>query len=169
MFPGTTQWHVVTTSNIVMLIDCISRLMNNYSWSGPVPFGFKNHPQNGGRSWSPDILLSSNAFFSLVSRPELPQWLAPLFFSSRKALFLISLALCSLVSLSLCFQRFEYRQGPQCLRCAIFFVFLSMRNCIRLTVMYVTIGFSMVKYHNISALLHSQWLLQSCVIGRSNT
>ena len=46
-------------------------------------------------------LLSSNAFFSLVSRPELPHWLAPLFFSSRKAFFLISLALCSLVSLSL--------------------------------------------------------------------
>lgn len=108
-------------------------------------------------------LLSSNAFFSLVSRPELPHWLAPLFFSSRKAFFLISLALCSLISLSLCFQHFEYLQGPQCLRCAIFFAFLSMRNCIRLTVMYVTIGFSMVKYHNISALLHSQWLLQSCV------
>ena len=43
------------------------------------------------------------------------------------------------------------------------FVFLSMRNCIRLTVMYVMSGFSMVKSHNISALLHSQWLLQSCI------
>ena len=113
-------------------------------------------------------LLSSNAFsykwpFKVFGvTPRAPTMTGTPFFSSREALFLISLALCSLVSLSLYFQRFDYRQAPQCLRCGIFcFSFHEQVHQAYGNVCHECI--SMVKSHNISALLHSQWLLQSCV------
>ena len=97
-----------------------------------------------------------------MSRPEFSQWLAPLFLAPGKPCFLFPLP-CVPLFLSLSAFNVSSIARHRNVYDAEFFVFLSMRNCISLTVMYVTIGFSMVKFHNISALLHSQWLLQSYV------
>lgn len=97
-----------------------------------------------------------------MSRPELPQWLVPLFLAPGKPYFLFPLP-CVPLFLSLFAFNVSSIARHRNVYDTEFFVFLSMSNCIRLTVMYVMSGFSMVKSHYISALLHSQWLLQSCV------
>lgn len=107
-------------------------------------------------------LLSSNAFFFSGVTPRVLTMTGTPFLAPGKPCFLFPLP-CVPLFLSLSAFNVSSIARHRNVYDAEFFVFLSMRNCISLTVMYVTIGFSMVKFHNISALLHSQWLLQSYV------